>query len=255
MSKKRISIVLVVVFAPILLFAQNEVLFSKATDAYNEGKYVEAIESYQKILRNGEHSAALYFNLGNAHYKLNQIGPSIYYYEKALLLDPNDAEIKNNLGFAKNMRLDAIEQMPKTVMQKLYDNTAAVLSFDGWATTAIVFVILFVALYLAYYLFRYSNYKRIAFISSMTGLALAIVALTFAYLQFQKFKNDNPAIIFSKEVRVLAEPNKRSQEVFTLHEGTKVNIQDTLEDWQKIKIADGQTGWLTSENLKQLKDF
>lgn len=235
--------------------AQNEALFNRATEVYNKGDYVKAIEYYQQILKNGKHSGELYFNLGNAHYKLNQVAPSIYYYEKALLLKPEDPEIKNNLGFAQNMRLDAIEQMPKTVMQKLYDGTAASLSFDEWATVAVVLIIVFVLGYLAYFFFRHSNYKRFAFVTSITSLVLALVVVVFAYLQYEKFKNDDPAIIFSKEVRVLAEPNKRSQEVFTLHEGTKVNVVDYLEDWQKIKIADGQTGWLPSVNLKLLKDF
>ena len=72
--------------------AQNNVIFDEATKSYNAGKYNESIENYKKIIDNGEHSAALYFNLGNAYYKLNKIAPSIYYYEKSLLLDPSDNE-------------------------------------------------------------------------------------------------------------------------------------------------------------------
>ena len=103
-------------------FAQNETLFNEATELYNNGEYSAAIENYEEILENGEHSASLYFNLGNCYYKLNSIGPSIYYYEKALLLSPNNEEIKNNLRFAQNMRLDAIEEMPKTELSRIYNS-------------------------------------------------------------------------------------------------------------------------------------
>jgi SH3-like domain-containing protein len=81
------------------------------------------------------------------------------------------------------------------------------------------------------------------------------VSISFAYLQYDSFKSDNPAIVFEREVAVTSEPNQRSERIFTLHEGTKVNVIEELNDWMKIKIADGQTGWLQSENLKLLKVF
>ncbi|MDX1313866.1 MAG: tetratricopeptide repeat protein, partial [Eudoraea sp.] len=91
-----------------LVYSQSEARFDSATVAYNKGDYEKAIAYYKEILGEGKHSAALYYNLGNSFYKLNQIAPSIYYYEKALLLAPNDPEIKNNLVYAQNMTLDAI---------------------------------------------------------------------------------------------------------------------------------------------------
>ena len=82
-----------------------------------------------------------------------------------------------------------------------------------------------------------------------------LVGIIFAYLGYRDFKKDNPAIIFSEETMVKSEPNKRSQAIFTLHEGAKVNVVDVLNDWKKIEIADGKTGWISSEDLKMLKDF
>ena len=87
-------------------FAQNETLFEEANTLYNKGKYGEAIDKYTSILETGNHSASLYFNLANANYKLNNIAPSIYFYEKALQLAPNDSDINNNLAFAQNMTID-----------------------------------------------------------------------------------------------------------------------------------------------------
>ncbi|MGX1927869.1 tetratricopeptide repeat protein [Flagellimonas sp. 2504JD4-2] len=246
---------LICLFACYFGVAQSTALFNRATEQYNEGEYSKAIESYDKILENGEHSAELYFNLGNCYYKLNAIGPSIFYYEKALLLKPNDSEILNNLSYAQNMRLDAVEEMPKTEIAQAYESLINFLSFDQWAYLAISLIILFVLAYLAYFFLRYATQKRIAFITSIFSLVLGALCVLLAYLQYQDFKNDNPAIIFSKEVKITSEPNTNSEAIFTLHEGTKVNVLENFNDWNKIRIADGQTGWLPDGNLRLLKDF
>jgi len=235
--------------------AQNEALFNRATDAYNAGDYNKAIENYLEIIEAGQHSAELYFNLGNSYYKLNQVAPSIYYYEKALLLKPNDTEIKNNLGYAQNMTLDAIETMPETGLSKIYKDITGFLSFDQWGYTAVVFMMLFVLFYIGFYYLMYATQKRIAFIASIVSLFMAVVAVVFAFLQYSDFQENQPAIVFDTEVKVTSEPNKRSETVFTLHEGTKLNVLEELEDYKKIRIADGQTGWLTSESIKLLKNF
>ncbi|WP_437396223.1 tetratricopeptide repeat protein [Flagellimonas lutimaris] len=236
-------------------YSQNETLFNEATELYNNGEYSKAIENYKQILENGKHSASLYFNLGNSYYKLNSIGPSIYYYEKALLLSPNNQEIKDNLRFAQNMRLDAIEEVPTTEISKIYKSAVGLFSYDGWAYLAVALVFLFVLAYMAYYFLRPANQKRAAFISSIFSLIVGVVCILMAYLNYQQFKNNDPAIVFAKEVNVNSEPNVNSNSVFTIHEGTKVNILDELDDWKRIRIADGQTGWLLSDNIKSLKDF
>ena len=235
--------------------AQSEVLFQKATEAYNKGEYQKAIDLYDDILENGKHSAELYFNLGNCHYKLDEIGPSIYYYEKALLLQPNDQEIKNNLSFAQNMRLDAIEEMPKTAMNRLHDSVVLALTPDQWGYLAIGMILLFVLGFITYYVMYSATYKRIAFIAANTALFISIFSVVIGYLGNRYQNSKNPAIIFGREVVITSEPNERSEKVFALHEGTKVNVLESLENWSKIKIADGQTGWMPSERLKLLKDF
>ncbi len=248
-------IVLVLLFCNVVIFAQNNTLFDQATTAYNEGEFEKAIGFYEQILTNQKHSANLYFNLGNAYYKLGEIGPSIYYYEKALLLNPGDSEVKNNLSYAQNMKLDAIEEMPESAFARFYNATVAQLSFDQWAYLAIGMMFLFVLSYLAYYLLFGATKKRFAFITSLVAISLCVVSVVFAYWQYQENAANNPGIIFSREVTITSEPNERSERIFTLHEGTKVNVLEKLGDWQKIKIADGQTGWLPQENLKLLKDF
>jgi len=235
--------------------AQDNSLFDKATEAYNKGRYDEAISYYEQILESGRHSAAVYFNLGNSYYKKNEIAPSIYYYEKALLLEPGDPETRNNLRFAQNMTLDAITPLPQTDLQRLYRRLIFALSLDGWAYAGIFFVLLFVGAYLFFLGSDTPNRKRIGLITSLTSLMLAVVCTTLSYLQYRAYRKDQPAIVFAREVPVRSEPNERSTSAFLLHEGTKVQVLDSLNEWRKIQLADGQNGWIAAESIRLLKDF
>ncbi|ALJ05719.1 ion channel protein [Pseudalgibacter alginicilyticus] len=248
---KQTFYILILLFCSVLN-AQNDVIFEKANTLYNEGKYAEAIDTYKNILDTKHHSAALYFNLANAHYKLNNIAPSIYYYEKALQLEPNDQDIKNNLAFANNMTIDAIDTVPEAGLKRLLNKTTNIMSFDTWAIMAIVSVFCSVILFLMYY-FAYSTLKkRLSFIGSFVFLAWMLISLSFAFHNYNLVQKDKPAIIFANESKVKSEPNTRSEESFRLHEGTKVQVLETVDDWKKIKLADGKTGWIETKDIKAL---
>ena len=253
MFKKLVT--LIGLFMVLLCTAQNDQLFEQATDAYNAGNYEKAVSFYNNILDNGKHSSALYYNLGNAYYKQNKIAESIYFYEKALLLSPNDQEIKTNLSYAQNMTIDAIDTMPETSLARLYKNVTGKLTFDQWAYLGVTFMILFVLLYILFYYSNYSTSKRFTFIGSLLALFFCIISVLFAYVQRADFDKDQPAIVFAEESTVKAEPNTNSAEVFVIHAGTKVNVLDQLEDWKKIKLTDGKTGWLPQDDIRLLKDF
>lgn len=235
--------------------AQNQSLFEEANDLYNNGKYSEAIQKYEAILNNGEHSSEVYFNLGNSHYKLNNIAPSIFYYEKALQLSPNDQEIINNLGYAQNMTIDAIEKVPELGLSRFLKKAINLFSFDTWALLTVLFVLLLVVFFLIYYFTHSTNRKRVSFISSLSFTAIACLCLAFAFQKFSMDKKNKPAIVFAQEALVRTDPNLSGSEAFRLHEGTKVQVLDTVNNWKKIKIADGKSGWIVSDDIKLLNDF
>lgn len=205
-----------------------------------------------QVLDNGEHSAELYFNLGNAQYKLNHIGPSVYYYEKALQLAPNDADIKNNLAFAENARIDSIEPLPETFFSKWYSSIAEIFTFNGWAILAVVFSMLFVGLFLFYYFAFTEKRKRLLFASSMFAGLFLLASLTMAFLTYGDYTKEQPAIIFASEIEVKTEPSMGSNVAFILHEGTKVQISAQDGNWYRISLADGKDGWIPASDLKQL---
>ena len=91
----------------------DEELFAQAGSAYNRGDYQVAIDNYQRILSKGKGSVSLYYNLANAYYKQEEVARSIYYYEKALQLAPEDKAIQTNLKYAQQMTLDEIVPLPQ----------------------------------------------------------------------------------------------------------------------------------------------
>lgn len=251
----RLFIILLTVCFSTYGFTQNNESFEKANALYNEGKFAEAIDTYKSILDTSVHSSELYFNLGNAHYKLNNIGPSIYYYEKALQLNPNDEEIKNNLSFAQNMTIDAIDKVPEVGFTRIINNIVNTATADTWAKVAITGVILFVLLFLLYHFSYATVRKRIAFIVSVVSLLIAGFSVLMAFQKHRLDNNDNPAIVFAQESKVKADPNQKSEEVFRLHEGTKVQVLETYDDWHKIELSDKSTGWIPSKDIKIIKTF
>ncbi len=234
------------------MMGQSNVLFEKANEAYNSGNYPEAVSRYQEVLKNGEESAELYFNLGNAHYKLNNVAESIYNYEKALLLDPADQIIKNNLEFANNMVIDEIKEVPKSGLSNFLNNAISIFSYNGWAWIAIVGLAIFAILFLLYYFSIASKWKRTFFTSAITIAILSFISLIFAFHLNNVAQNNKFAIVFAEEATVRNEPNLRGNELFLLHEGTKVQVLNTFQDWMQLELANGSTGWMLESEAKTL---
>lgn len=234
------------------MYGQNDALFNSGKDAYKKGAYQEAINDWKKILKNDKHSAEVYFNLGNAQYKLNNIGPSIYYYEKALQLDPNDNDIKNNLAFAENARVDFIDPLPQTVFSTWYKGVSGIFSFDGWALVAVIFSSLFVILFLAYYYATSEKKKRVLFTSSLLSILFLVYSVGVAFMTYGDAESNNPAIIFSESVDVKDAPSTAGEVSYIIHEGTKVQLLERDYDWVRIRLADGKDGWIPSADMKEL---
>lgn len=232
--------------------ANISTLFEQGNQAYNNADYLEAISAYKSILEQGQHSSALYFNLANCYYKNNQVAESIYYYEKALLLNPEDQEIQHNAAFAKNMTLDSIEELPKTALSQLKSRIMKWLTIDQWGGVFLVFTWLGVGFF-SWYLWSTRPFtKRLTLLMSMLimGLSSSLFILTNERLNVQQ--QTKFGIIFNTQVEILNAPNERGEMQFLLHEGTKVEVLDELQDWQKIRIANGAEGWVKGAKIRVL---
>ena len=248
--KKQVLILLL--FLSSLAQAQNTALFEEANEAYANNDFETAVSKYEKILENGETSVAVYYNLGNAYYKLNNVAPSIYYFEKALQLDPTDEDVQNNIEFARSMTIDDIPVSEETGFQKTINSFISTFSYNTWAFIAIALSVIFVVLFLLYYFSRTSLQKRIFFGVAIFVFLLGGMSVFFAFQQQEIQFNNQFAIIFADEAPVRNEPSQRGDAAFSLHAGTKTKVLEDYQGWFKIELSNGTQGWIEGDYLKQL---
>ena len=233
-------------------FAQSDALFKKANNLYNAEDYEQAIATYDQLLTTNVHSAELYFNKANAHYKLNQLAASIFNYEKALQLNPADEDVLVNLAFANNQKIDKIDVIPLSGINKILERVTNHFHFDIWAMITIGLIFLFVILSGSYLFSFETRKKRLFFITATLTFLISITTLCFAFQQENNVKENIYAIVFAKETLVKTEPKPKSDQAFVLHEGTKVKVLESYDGWIKIKITNGSIGWIYSKDIKEL---
>ena len=251
MILKNINFILIFCFS--FSFGQNSELFDQGNELYNNGNYYEAIEKYSSIVKSGKHSDKLYYNMGNSYYKLNDIANSIYYYEKALLLNPNSETINNNLVFAQNMLIDKIEILPENQISVFTNSVTKLFNYNTWQYLFIFFEYLAIFLFFLYMISKIPSLKKKLFISSISSTILFLLFLIIANNSKNISENNNPAIIFDKQIELREEPNLRSEEIIKLHEGTKLNILESINDWSLIQLKNGNKGWILTSSFRTVK--
>ena len=235
-----------------VFFAQNS--FEKGNALYQKGQYKEAIDAYESIIKEDkQQSAELYFNLGNSYYKLNKVAPSIYNYEKALVLKPHDPETLNNLKFAKKLTIDEIKEVPKVGFAKLIQNFTGIFDYNMWAKISVGIAFAFLLTFIGYYFSQLTLSKRIYFIGMFILFVALLLSVSAGMSEKNHFDNDCPAIVFAELSEVHSEPQKGGSAIFLLHEGAKVYVTETVGQWKKIELTDGTEGWIDASTIKEVK--
>lgn len=222
----------------------------KGDSAYIKENYAAAIQIYEALLINGE-AADVYYNLGNSYYKVGEIAHAVLNYERALLLQPGNTDIRANLEVARSKTIDKVEPIPEIFFISWIKSLINSMSVDAWAKWGIVSFVLFIV---ALYLFVFSKrilWKKIGFISGIIFLIIVICSNLFASEQKERLLNRDDAIIMSPIVTVRSTPSESGTSLFILHEGHKVNIKDnSMREWKEIHLEDGKVGWVPSAAIE-----
>ena len=234
----------------LLPLTASAVTKAEADSAYAQGHYQQAARDYETLLQQGV-STAIYYNLGNAYYRMDDMPHAVLNYERALLLSPGDADVRFNLQMARSKTVDKITPESEMFFVTWYHMLVNFTSVDGWARMALC--ALAVAIFLALlYLFASPVWMRKAgFFGALAMLLLFVVANIFAYAQKQGFVRRSGAIIMAPAVTVKSTPAKQGTDLFILHEGTRVEITDgTMRQWKRIRLADGKEGWIETSQME-----
>ena len=234
-------------FSPLTSHAVTK---AEADSAYVRGQYQQAIAQYEELLKQGA-SADLYYNLGNAYYRTENIPEAVLNYERALLLSPGDRDIRFNLQIARSKTFDKIVPESEMFFVTWYRALVNLTSVDGWARTALISLALTIILLLVYLFSERLWLRKAGFFGGVALLLLFVVANIFAWQQKKELLNRKGAIIFAPAVTVKSTPAANGTDLFILHEGTKVEITDgSMKEWKEIRIADGKEGWIEAKHIR-----
>ena len=249
MATKMVLIFAVSLFSVTTSFAVTKV---EADSAYARGEFQQAIKDYEALLKQGA-SADLYYNLGNAYYRTENITRAVLNYERALLLSPGDRDIRFNLQIAQSKTIDKIVPESEMFFFTWYKTLVNLMSVDGWARTSLVSLALVIILLLVYLFSDRIWLRKIGFFGGVVLLLLFVMSNVFAWQQKQNLLFRKGAIVITPSVTVKSTPANNGTDLFVLHEGTKVMITDSsMKGWKEIRIADGKEGWIESSQLEEI---
>ena len=224
----------------------------QANKFYQAKKYEDAIKNYEEILSNGYESDVLYYNLGNAYYRTNAIGKSILNYERALVLSPNDAQTKRNLKIANNQQKDQIEAIEPFFLTKWWDGLRQIFSSTVWSIITLVILWAAVAGF-GLWLFATDRLrKKRGFLAGIIALLVSTLPLCLALSKAAFEKDTAIAIVLVDEISLRSAPDADSQKILSIHEGVKIELLDQISDWYKVRLGDGEEGWLPKNSFEKL---
>ncbi len=221
----------------------------EANDLYSKNQFDQAEKLYKSVCEAGYASSELYFNLGNAYFKTNNIKEAILYYERAKLLNPGDKDIEYNLEMARSMTVDKINALPELFFITWIKWVRDLLSLGGWTILCLITFILSLAALLLYLLTYRISMKKIGFWIGVFTLLVSLTSFTMGIQLKHMQTANNTAIIFASPVTLKSAPAESGTNLFVLHEGTKVEILDQVGEWRWVKIADGNRGWIKISDM------
>mgnify|MGYP004523257369 FL=1 len=230
----------------------NAITKQNADDEYAKGNYQQAIKDYQEILKTGV-SSEIYYNLGNAYYRTDNITQALLAYERALQLSPGDNDIRFNLQYARSKTIDKITPETEMFFVTWYHSLVNFTSVDRWANTAIVSIVMALLLILVFLFAPQMWARKSGFYGSAAFLLLFAFANLFAFQQKHELETKLGAIVIAPTVNVKKTPAASGTDVFVIHEGTRVDITDRgMKQWRGIKLADGREGWLKTSQIEEI---
>lgn len=227
------------------VFASSEISDS-AKSYYNQERYAEAAEAWEKLTNEGSQISSIYYNLGNAYFKNNEIALAILNYERALKLSPGDEDIQHNLQIAQSHIADKVEAIPDLFFIVWLNQLNMWQSTNTWAWFSIISFVFLLMLVTWRLLRRQTNKQRLIFIFAIIMFFLSAFSMFLALRAKYSFHKDQEAIIM-KDCLIKSSPSETGTNLFEVHEGLKIEIQDSVNNYTEIRLADGKKGWIDSD--------
>ncbi len=224
-------------------------LYKSANQLYKSNNFEQAAASYEKILAQGYSTAEVYYNLGNCYYKLKNTGKTILNFERAHQIAPDDEDITHNLKLAQLKTIDKLIPVPQLAVTTAWNNFTSSQSSKGWGIFALAFIWVTLIAF-AVYLFV-AKKGLVLFLASLL-LLFSIASVSLAFKQSRVEDNPDSAILLVSNANVKSAPDDNGTDLFTIHEGIKLQICDQVGTWTKIRLADGKVGWIEKNLFEKI---
>ncbi len=252
MCKKIFLLILLVLSAHGFAHANVQTLKAEADSAYVQEKYEKAAELYSQIAESG-YDAKLCYNLGCTYYRLDEVAKSILWLERAILLEPDDNDIRYNLSLVRAKTIDRITPRHEMFFIPLYRSAVNMLSLHKWAVVALTFFVLFLVALSLYFFSNRMALRKSGFFASFVFLLLTVFANICAFQQRSYSEHRTKGVVMATSVNVKSTPSESGNELFVIHEGTCFDIEDdTMKEWVQIRIADGKVGWIEKKTFERI---
>ena len=249
---KKIVFQLILIAPFVHIVAQTEHIdkFKQGVEFYSEGNFEKAADVWTELYNTGYRSAALHYNIANAHFKNANLPKAILFYERAHLLAPLNEDINYNLQIARTFITDRFQEIPEIFFVKWFNIAALLVSSNSWAIIGIIaFVICLIATSLYIYSAKYLH-KVIGFWTAVFCLVISLTSVVLSSKNNSLVNDSRKAIIFSSAVSGKSSPDASGSDLFILHEGTKVSVERKVGEWLEIRLSDGNKGWIPENCLE-----
>ena len=248
---KTIYLIVFSMFFQLTLYATNsDTILMRAKHFYEQNEYSKAIVEYESLVDSGFISAALFYNLGNAYFRNNNLKWAILYYERAKRLAPNDEAINDNLELSYTLIFDKVEAVPELFLLTWGKAIRDMMTVRAWSWLSIGSFITMLVFGLIFLFIRKISVRQIAFGICLTCILLSATSFTFGYFNKANIERTDEAIVFVPSVTIKSSPTDSGNNLFILHEGIKVRIEDRIGEWCEVRIADGKKGWIRISDIK-----
>lgn len=248
MKRNIILTIIILLVTNLHLLADQR--FQEANLFYQNGEYGNAINSYESIINSGVESSEIYYNLGNSYYREGALPSAILNYERALLLAPQDNDVRYNLNLAYSQITDKIEPVGHFFISKWFASIRNAADSNTWALVSILTFSLFLIGMLFFFFSQKTGLRKLTFFIALWALLSSIITFSYSHTQKQRLINREHAIVFSPSVTVKSAPQGGGTDLFVIHEGTKVKIMQTLNNWHEIMLQDGSVGWMPISSVE-----
>lgn len=237
----------------------SSALLHQADSAYSADNFVLAETLYLQALRIGGSSTELFYNLGNTYYRQGNLGKAIVCYERALKLDPTNADARTNLEFV-NSRITDKQIDSGSYMDSLWEGAVGAFKADTWAVIALILFAIFLGAMAAYIFSSAVMVKKASFFGGIIVFVITVCAVIISFSAANRVNSHDKAIVLSPSSQLSTSPREarsQAEQAFLLHEGTKVEIIDSVSNpgegkWYEVMVGHGERAWIRASEVERI---